>query len=265
MSVKINFKQLRRLLIVTLCFLSMISFAQKPTLTVLSQSNFPPFSFEEKGVMTGIDIDVIHELGNRMNFEIIMKYVPWKRLLKTLENGRTDAGFALFYTEERAKFALYATLEPIHYSSFFLFVKKGSEFKFSRIQDLYNKKIGLQSSFSISDEFDIAVKEKKFNIHNAYSNENNINLLLKGRVDAIIGHEIVTYYNAAKLDVLEKISLLPIPVAKKRPAYLVLSKSSNKIKNKAELLDTINKIMSEIKQDGTYQKIVHKYIQIPNK
>ncbi|NQY93766.1 MAG: transporter substrate-binding domain-containing protein [Campylobacteraceae bacterium] len=61
------------------------SFAQNSSLTVLSTPDFPPFNYEKNGKMVGVDIDVAHEIGKRINVEIIMKYVPWKRLLKTLE------------------------------------------------------------------------------------------------------------------------------------------------------------------------------------
>ncbi|NQY93767.1 MAG: transporter substrate-binding domain-containing protein [Campylobacteraceae bacterium] len=166
----------------------------------------------------------------------------------------------MFYTEERAKYALYVLSEPIHYSSYLIFVRKGEEFKFNKIPDLYNKTIGIQRSFSISKEFDNAVTNKKIIIQEAFNNENNIKRLLANRVDAIIGNEIVSYYNASKMGVLDKISVLPIPVKKKRGAYLVLSKSSINFKNKTELLEKINKAMKDIWLDGTYQKILDKYI-----
>lgn len=251
--------RLRMLLLLVYFILAPLSFAKNPTLTVLATQSFPPFNFLKEGRMVGIDLGFMQEIGRRLNIEIEMQYVPWKRLLKMLEGGNADAGFALFYTDERAKYALYAEAEPIHYSSFLLFVKKGSEFQFNKISDLYNKKIGMQTSFSISDEFDEAVKAKKINIHDAYSNENNIKLLLANRVEAIIGHEIVTFYNASKLGVLDQLVLLPVPVKEKRAAYLVLSKSSETFKDKPTLLDAINNAMREIKLDGTYQKILDKY------
>lgn len=158
------------IMIVALSSYPMVSFAKKPTLTVLAMANYPPFSYAHEGEMVGIDNEVIYEIGKRINVEIKMKYVPWKRLLKTLEWGDADAGFALFYTDERAKYALYADKEPIHDGSFFLYVRKGAEFEFNTISDLYNKEIGLQASFSVSEAFDNAVKLNKISIQSAFSN-----------------------------------------------------------------------------------------------
>jgi len=251
---------LKTILIIVFSSYALISTAQKPTLTVLGMKNYPPFTFEKDGEMVGIDNEVMYEIEKRMNVEINMIYVPWKRLLKTLEWGTADAGFALFYTDERAKYALYADIEPIHGGSFYLYVRKGDEFKFKNIPDLYNKKIGLQASFSVSEEFDQAVKAKKIGIQKALSNANNIDMLLAHRMDVFIGHEIVTSYNALEMGVLDKITKLPLPISEKN-AYLVLSKSSKTFKNKSELLDKINQALISMKADGSHQKIVNKYTQ----
>lgn len=223
-------------------------------------SNYPPFTFEKDGEMVGIDNEIMYELGRRVNLEIIMKYVPWKRLLKTLQWGEADAGFALFYTEERSEYALYVDKEPIHDGSFYLYVRKGDAFKFNNVSDLYDKKVGLQASFFVSEAFDKAQQLNKIKIERALSNVNNIDMLLAKRTDVFIGHEIVTRYNALEMGVLDKIIQLPLPISEKN-AYLVLSKSSDTVKDKAELLAKLNQALVDMKADGSHQKIVNKYTQ----
>lgn len=247
------------LLIILLAGTATTSLSQTKTLNVLGMKNYPPFSFEDKGKMVGIDNDVMFEIGKRIGLDIKIEYRPWKRLLADLQYGDTDAAFALFFTEERSNFALYAKAEPIHGGLFYLYVKKGAEFNFDSVSDLKGKKLGLQLAFSVSDEFDNAVNSKELNILNAFSNVNNIELLLADRVEAFIGHELVTGYNLRKMEVVNQVTKLPLPISEKK-AYLALSRESKTFKDKKSLLNKINQALVDMKEDGTHQKIVSKYV-----
>ncbi|EAQ64480.1 bacterial extracellular solute-binding protein, family 3 [Marinomonas sp. MED121] len=237
-----------------------LPFAHTKTLNVLGMSNYPPFSFEQNGKMVGIDNEVMYEIGRRVGIEVEINYRPWKRLLADLKYGATDAAFALFWTQEREQFALYADVEPIHGGAFYLYVKEGDEFDFNNVSDLYNRKIGLQLAFSVSEDFDNAVKSQKINILNAFSNLNNIELLLAGRIEAFIGHELVTGYNLLNMGFLNQITRLPLPISEKK-AFLVLSKESNTFVDKNALIKKINQALVDMKEDGTHQAIVNQYIQ----
>ena len=248
------------LLVVLLSITSTISVAQPKTLEVLGMKNYPPFSFEKDGKMVGIDNEVMYEIGQRTGIEIHISYIPWKRLLADLKYGGTDAAFALFYTDERNQFALYADVEPIHDGAFYLYVRKGEAFNYEKVEDLYDRKIGLQLAFSVSDAFDSAVKNKKIDILSAFSNVNNIELLLAKRIDAFIGHELVTGYNLLNMGVLNQITRLPLPISEKK-AFIVLSRKSPNFEDKNLLLNKINQALVDMKADGTHQKIVDSYLK----
>jgi len=49
----------------------------------------------------------------------------------------------------------------MYYVQYSVFVKKGREFDFNRIEDLYGKTVGIQRGWFVSDEFDKAVSEEK--------------------------------------------------------------------------------------------------------
>ncbi|KJZ12507.1 hypothetical protein TW85_15525 [Marinomonas sp. S3726] len=234
--------------------------AETETLKVLGMKNYPPFSFEKNGKMVGIDNEVMYEIGKRIGVEVEIDYLPWKRLLANLKYGSTDAAFALFFTQERNQFALYADKEPIHDGAFYLYVKKGFEFTFEDVTDLYDKRIGLQLAFSVSEAFDTAASENKMDILSAFSNVNNIELLLADRIDAFIGHELVTGYNLLNMDVLDQVSRLPLPISEKK-AFLVISRESKTFSDKQSLINQINQALVDMKADGTHKKIVDKYLK----
>ena len=97
-------------------------------------------------------------------------------------------------------------------------------------------------------------------ILSAFSNVNNIELLLADRIDAFIGHELVTGYNLLNMDVLDQVSRLPLPISEKK-AFLVISRESETFSDKQSLINQINQALVDMKADGTHKKIVDKYLK----
>ncbi len=236
------------------------SLAETGTLYLLTDDNFPPFGFEEKGEKSGIDYDIVCELAKRLDINVEIDFVPWKRLLRYTETGKCDGSFSLFQTEEREQFAIYVLDVPIHYSTFSLFTLKGNEFNFEVIKDLHGKSIGLNSGFAISDEFDMAVKKKEINVKEIEGVEKNIKKLMLGIIDCFVGNYQVTMHYLNKYDLHDRIVSLPRPVKKRRGSYMVLSKAS-KIKNKEKLIQRINITLKHMVDDGTFKRIEDKYLQ----
>lgn len=250
-------KLLFSVLILTLTLSFIIS---KEKLSFVTDDDFPPFGFVEDGVSKGIDYDIVKELAKRLDVEIEIKFVPWKRLLKMTEEGSCDGSFSLFDTEERRGFSIYADAVPVHYSTYSLFTAKGKEFSFDKVEDLYGRTIGMNAGFNISKEFDDAVKAGKIKIEEIEGSEKNIKKVLAGRTDAFVGNYHVTLYTAERLGMKNKISVLDNPVKAERGAFLVISKKSG-IEKKEELVKKINQTMKEMKKDGTIDKLHNKYVK----
>jgi len=226
------------------------------TLKISVDDNFPPYSFTKNGEPAGIDVDIVRELGKRLDIHFEISLMPWKRLLTYTEKGSCDGSMSLFKTDEREEYAIYTY--PVHYSTFVLVVKKGNEFKYDSIQDLYGKTILQEAGFSIGDEFDQAVKEKKISVYEAFDSIDVFRLITNESYDAFVNNLEVTLYKIEKqkeyMKYADKISYLPKPVKKKAGAYFVLSKNSS-IPNKASLAQKITKTLMEMEHDGTYLKI----------
>ena len=215
--------------------------------------NFPPFAYEVDGKLTGIDIDVLNEAAKRIGVEVRINAYPWIRVMKSVENGTIDGGFAAFRTREREKFCLYT--EILHFEEFQLFVRKGNEFRYSDISELYGKTIGKDRGVFVGDEFEQAAKEGKIRLKEVSDmNMPNMRKLLNaGRLDAAIGDLGVMMYHFKSLGIERDI--VPIgPVGKKTGAYLVLSKASP-LRDKTGLQNKFRAALQQIKEDGTYQKI----------
>ena len=245
--------------VLVLCLLTTVVGVAEQELFIVTDTEFPPFGYMENNKQVGIDIEMVNEIVRRLNLKIEIKMVPWNRLLAMTKKGTCDASFSLFKTEERERFALFVTAEPIHYSTYKYYVLKGKEFKYEKISDLYGKTIGINAGFNISDEFDKACEERKITKQEVEDTETNIKKLLGGRFDALVDNDLVLPFVAKKLGVLDRIVALPKPAKEKRGAFLVLSKASENIEDKEALLKQINDTLTAMEKDGTIEEIINKY------
>ncbi len=233
-----------------------LSVASQPPLRLATVDNFPPFSFMEQGRLTGVDVDVVYEMASRLNLRIEIESFPWARVMEFVKDGSVDGGFAAFLTPERKTFCLYTGI--LHYEEFHIFVKKGREFPFSKLKDLYGKTIGKDIGVFVSQAFERDVKEGKIIVENV-SDVDLLNLkkISLDRIDAMIGDVGVTAYHAKKLGMEREIVSLG-PIHEKQAAYLILSKKST-FPDKLIWQEKMRYTLVQIWEDGTYNAIMDRY------
>lgn len=226
-------------------------------LRLATVENLPPFSFYEGGTLKGIDIDVVQELAYRMNMDIQIAPMPWRRVISELQAGTIDGAFSVYLNEERKQYCIY--LEAVHYDNLGLVVKKGNEFTYTGIPSLYGKRIGKGIGVFISADFDSAVQEKKFTVEEINdTNMGNIQKLYLGRLDAVIGVVETMLSYARELGYGTQIVGIRDYIDKNRPGYLVISKKSPFAGNQA-LIERLKTEIRNIMSDGTYGRINAKY------
>ncbi len=227
------------------------------SLSILGDDDYPPFSFEEDGELTGIDIDILNELFNRMNIDVEIELVPWNRLMALTKQGAVDGSFALFKTAEREEFCIYPEA-PVHYSTFSVFVRQGNGFNFNSIQDLYGKTVGIPSGFTISDEFDLAKAQGLIAVEEVQTSQHNIRKLLAGRIDCFVANRLVTLYSIQQMGLAGQLVPLNQPIKEDRGAYFVLS-SNSALAEKDKFIENYNVSLNEMYRDGTVQRILDAY------
>jgi len=242
---------------------SQIASAQN-TLTFFGEENVPPWSFTEKDQIRGIDCDLILEVGKRMNLQINIQLTPWKRMILAVQDGECDAGFTSFYIKEREEFAIYAQ-PPLHYSTYSVFVRKGGEFPFAAIQDLYGKTVGIVRGYKIGDEFVQAVAAGRIKTEEVTEKAMNMKKLDDGRIDCAISPLETTLLTLQELGLADKIAALPKPVAESKPLHLVFSKSGKNIADKPDFVKRFSTVLEEMKKDGTFTGIYDRYLKTGRK
>ena len=203
------------------------------------------------GILFDVSLKLFTQLGVRLE---VQRKTPWKRLFLQMDEGSLDAILGVYWTRERAEKYLYS--DAITRDDVAIFVKKGSESRYQNLSDL----IGLQGvrplGGSYGEEFDQYAK-KNLSIKQVPSEEQDriIKMVAFGRADyAVLGRfdglaDIRTSGNQG--NVVE----LPWRVTN-NPVHILIAKNSPC----AQLLPDINRVISEMHQDGTIKQLEESYL-----
>ncbi|MDE1464337.1 substrate-binding periplasmic protein [Spartinivicinus poritis] len=257
----INFPMKKCIISLCVVYISIftgLTLAQQ-TLNLVTLDKFAPFTWQEGNSAKGIDVDIVKELCRRSNIKCNISFRPWKRVIFEIKTGKSDGGFSAFITSTRKKFGHILDM-PIHYSTYKVFVKKNSDLKFEKIEDLYGKTIGRNLGFLSGEVFDQAAVAGKINVVEAVDIQANINRLMANRVVGIVTNYHETILELKKLKLLDQVVDLPRPVRKPRGAYLIISRAA-KIDNKPGLIEKLNVNLNAMYSDGTIEKINKLYLQ----
>ncbi len=161
---------------------------------------------------------------------------------------------------QREEFLIYSEL-PIHYSTYGVFIKKGSGFVFNTVTDLYGKRMGKVRGFFFSEEFKRAVRDKKIILEEANNTESNLKKLAAGRIDGFVSNSQMAKFYIKKLGLGEDITEFPTPLVADKPLYIALSKKGKAISDKPGFMKKINAAMKSLKEDGIFKEINDKYLK----
>jgi len=136
-----------------------------------------------------------------------------------------------------------------------VYVRKGNAFSFNGLDDLKGKKVGVNRGWSYGEAFDKANADGIFKADDAADNVANFKKLISGRIDCFVADELSASMIIRNHDLANQVERLANPLAV-TPAYVVFAKRTGR-KN---LIDKFNVVLTEMKKDGSYQKLVEKFI-----
>lgn len=217
----------------------------KEKLVMATNASFPPYEYYENETIIGIDADIASLIADKLGMELEIKDMEFGSIIGAVQSGSVDIGVAgMTVNEDR--------LVSVDFSDAYaqgvqvVIVKEGSEI--TSIDDLQGKTIGVQENttgdiYSTDDFGDEYVKR--------YSKGNDaVAALSSGIVDAvIIDNEPAKSFVEAN----EGLKILETEYAVED--YAIAIKKDN-----TELKEKINTALAELKEDGSIDAIIDKYI-----
>lgn len=227
--------------------------AEPPALTCYSTA-FEPFVIEQAdGRIDGIDVEVIRELAVRIGQPIDIRLMPWLRLEQAFRSGqRVACGFSYSRTDERQAYLQY-TQVPLHTTQYVLFYRRSVLGDWRGLASLAGRTVAVNRGFRRPPAFDQALRDGQFRLFEVTQDSQSLQMLQRGRIDAVLANADVGHYLIRKLQLDADISASP-PL-ESMPTFLVFARQPQY----AELAQRVDAALAQMLADGSYQRILARY------
>ena len=213
-------------------------------LVMATNATFPPYEYVDGDAYKGIDVEVAQAIADKLGMELDIRDVEFGSIIAGVQSGKFDMGMTV--TDERKQSVDFSDTYAIGIQS--VIVREDSEIQ--SVDDISSaNKIGVQQDttgdiYSTDDYGEDSVTRFK-------AGTDAVQALVSGKVDCvIIDNEPAKSYVAAN----SGLKILDTSYAEEE--YAICVKKGND-----ELLGKINDALKELKEDGTIDTIVAKYIK----
>lgn len=216
-----------------------------------SDNNSPPLRYFDQANQQyrGLVIDYLQALALELETEILFEPMVWEEALKTLENGDSDI-CDMYPSKERERIYLFS--DPIYYQRGIILVPKDDN-SIQNMMDLKGKTVGIQTGDYVYEFLKNAVDGINYSFDQDY--EENLNKLVEGKVDAIVGDEPVISYFLDLYELSDDYKIVDQPLYE-LPSVLSLNKENKRLQA------IINKGVFNLNQTDIMAKIQQKWFGI---
>ena len=214
-------------------------------LIMATNAYFPPYEYYEGNEIVGIDVEIAEAIGEKLGLEVEVQDMEFDSIITAVSTGKADIGLAgMTVTPERQKNINFTDTYATGIQS--VIVREDSDIQ--TIDDLQGKKIGVQ----LSTTGDIKASEQfgEENVEKFNKGNDAVMALSQGKIDAVIIDNQPALSYVASTDGLK---ILDTQYAEEEYAACIA-------RGNDALLDAVNGALAELKEDGTFQSILDKYI-----
>lgn len=222
-----------------------ITTVKEGVLTMATNATFPPYEYYEGSEIIGIDTEIAKAVADRLGLELKIEDMEFNSIIIAVTQGKADIGLAgMTVTEERKEAVDFSD----SYATGIQAVIVTEDSSIASIDDLNGKKIGVQ----LATTGDIYAKEDfgEENVEAYNKGADAVMALKQGKVDAVIidNQPAISFVNSTDgLKILDT-------------EYAVEDYAAAIKKGNTALTEAFNSALAELKEDGTIQSIVDKYI-----
>lgn len=206
--------------------------------------DYPPYTYLEKGLPTGFDIDILKAVLQGRDAKLVLKPMQWEEAQKKLDSGEVHLTSGMKKTTQRKDRYLFPNL-PLTEFKVSLFTTAGKRYRIP--DDLKGKNAATQKgSLYVGLAEQRGIKTVLFD-----TEAHALLALSKGEAEVFVGSEKTAYYNMKK-HALKNLHPLSTPLMVSSLYFAVR-------KGDAELLSWINEGLFRVRTDGTYEKIYRRW------
>ena len=221
------------------------AYAADGTLIMATNPEFPPFEYVEGNTIMGLDADLAAEIAKDLGWELVIDAMAFDSIIAAVQSGKADVGIAGMSDREDRRLSVDFSTSYFDASQVCI-VKEGSDIV--DMDTLKGKLIGVQ----LGTTGDSMASELSTSIERYAKGLDAIMELQGGKLDAVVldlpvAKNILKELNDSTLVMQTAIEFEP-------EVYAIAV-----AKNKPELLESINKTIERVNEDGTMAAWIAKY------
>ena len=218
--------------------------------------SYAPFQLKEGGAWTGIDVDLVRAVFDRMGCELRLEELPWKRHLATMENGGdVHIAASASKTPEREAYARFS--DPYRPAENVLIVNAGDGTDYGSLNAFFGagQTLGGVSGYEYGPTVSGLVEAHADQVDMANDPETNLRKLSAGRIDGTIGDTFVMAATAREQDVSDGIRITDTVVDSANVHIMFAEKTVSQ-----DLVERFNAALAALEADGTVGAIFDRYL-----
>lgn len=222
------------------------------TWVIAMDTVFRPFEYtDENGEFVGIDVDIIKAVAANQGFNIDIQSLGWDAAVTAVQAGQADALLAgASITDERK--ANGWIFSDSYYDSYQVFAAKADS-GIESLDDLKGKTIAVKNATAGANYAERLKDEYGFKIDTYEDSPTMYQAVVLGQADACVEDKPIMADNI-KTGGLD-LTIVESTASEVAPYGLAIMNKDNQ-----EFLDMFNKGLQEIKDNGTYDEILNKYL-----
>jgi len=238
--------------LVALLVSSGVALSQPVVTVAVENRDYAPYYTWEGDQLRGPCGDIVSAVFETMGYDVEYVPVPWTRVLRMVEEQQVDAGLCATRTEERTAYAIFPDEALLSYDAT-LFVLDGSPLDAAEPDILQGRSFAMVSGYSYAG-VDLWLEEIGMIRQEAASRESLVQILLAGRVDAVLDSRLPIFADAETLGVADRIRALE-PTLSETPGYLMFSRRGGD----DSLSSAFSDALAAFKQTAEFAEISARY------
>ncbi|WP_144212402.1 substrate-binding periplasmic protein [Shewanella donghaensis] len=206
---------------------------------------------------TGYVTELTRRALEEMDQQVHFLAVPFNRALKEVEQGNIDAILAITPTHV-AQYKLFTDNLIIGYTSNDFYTTAESTWSFNQLNNIDTVQVGIIQGYDYGEKLNDKIAHST-DFYAATGNQPlllNLERLVKGRFDVVLGNKVVIQYTAKQSGLMDKVKYAG-SFGEPSPLYVGFSQGS------IEVAKLYSQGIEKLKNSGEFQQILDKY-QVEN-
>ena len=215
-------------------------------MVMVTSADFPPFEYEEDGVLTGIDLALGAVIAKKLKVSLRVEDMDFEDVLASISAGTSDIALAAISANvERAKTMDFS--EPYYNTQIRLVAPAGTT-KLSGLHSLEGLSVGVQTG-TVADK--TLSEAGGIGVVRFANDEEAVNALLAGQLDAVAADETAAAFYTSESEGSLVVTGEPLTEGE---SYVVAVR-----KGSGDLVEYINKLLRDMQENGELDALLGRY------